>query len=320
MRPFQAKAGGRTGAVYNGRYGLTGIRKMVWGIMKMEDFVVEKGSCTGQVFYLEDQSAGSVPLLKFHLLDQAGIVEHGFTTRAGGVSKGEFASLNLSYTRGDDKAAVDENFRRTAASLHADISDFILTDQTHTTNVRQVTRQDCGKGILHERDYQDVDGLVTDEHGIVLAAFFADCVPLYFVDPVHHAIGLSHSGWRGTVARMGLATIQAMASAYGSKPQDLFCAIGPSICQACYEVSEDVAMQFMDEFPNAGEELCYPSSKGKYQLNLWKANELVLLQAGVRSERLAVTNICTCCNPKLLFSHRASHGKRGNLGAFLKLV
>lgn len=293
----------------------------MWKIMNIEDFAVKNKSRTGQVFYIDDQSAqGGIPLLKFHLLDQAGIVEHGFTTREGGVSKDEFAALNLSYTRGDDKAAVDENFRRTAVSLHADISDFVLTDQTHTTNVRQVTRQDCGKGILRERDYQDVDGLITDEPGVVLAAFFADCVPLYFVDPVRRAIGLSHSGWRGTVARMGLATIQAMKAAYASRPEDLFCAIGPSICQACYEVSEDVAVRFIEEFPDAGKELCYPTSNGKYQLNLWRANELVLIQAGVRPERLVVTDICTCCNSRLLFSHRASHGKRGNLGAFLKLL
>lgn len=290
------------------------------GIMNIEEFIVKNGSSAGKVFYLDESVPGGVPLLKYYLFDQAGIVDHGFTTRIGGVSKGEFSSLNLSYTRGDEKACVDENFRRAAVSLHANVEDFVLTDQTHTTNVRKITRQDRGKGILQERDYKDVDGLITDEPGIVLSAFFADCVPLYFVDPVHRAIGLSHSGWRGTIARMGLATIQAMESAYASRPQDLYCAIGPSICQACYEVSKDVAAQFMDEFPGAGEELCYPTSKGKYQLNLWKANELVLIQAGVSPERLAVTDICTCCNPKLLFSHRASHGRRGNLGAFLKLL
>ena len=110
-----------------------------------------------------------------------------------------------------------------------------------------------------------------------------------------------------------------MQEAFGSRPQDIICAIGPSICQSCYEVSEDVAGQFAEEFPGAGEALCYPSAPGKYQLNLWKANELVLLDAGILKEHLAVTNICTCCNPKLLFSHRASRGQRGNLAAFIRL-
>lgn len=274
-----------------------------------------------KVFYLEDKrEQGGVPLLKFQLLEQTGIIEHGFTTRAGGVSKGIFSSLNLSYTRGDDKSAVDENFHRTAVSLSADISDFVLSDQTHTVNIRKVTSADCGKGILKERDYHDVDGLITNEPGIVLSAFFADCVPLFFVDPLHCAVGISHSGWRGTVARMGRETILAMKDAYGSDPKDIICAIGPSICQSCYEVDKDVAMQFIDEFPGASRELCDPTVSGKYQLNLWKANELVLKEAGIRPQHLAVTNICTCCNPSLLFSHRASHGKRGNLGAFIKLL
>lgn len=288
--------------------------------MKIEDF---KQKNLNPVFFLEDmQAEGGVPLLKFHLFDKTGIVEHGFTTRAGGVSGGIFSSLNLSYTRGDQKAAVDENFRRVAVSLHAQLSDFVLSDQTHTANVRKVTSEDRGKGILRERDYQDVDGLVTNEPDIVLAAFFADCVPLFFLDPVKHAIGLSHSGWRGTILRMGRETVRAMEAEYGSKPEDLLCAVGPSICQPCYEVSEDVALRFLEEFPNIDKDssILYQTVPGKYQLDLWKANERVLKEAGIRHEHLAVTNICTCCNSGLLFSHRASHGKRGNLGAFLKLA
>lgn len=286
-------------------------------MLRLQDF---KTADNAQIYYIEDASAeGGVPLLKFHLFDQLKLVDYGITTRVGGVSKGMFSALNVSYTRGDEKTAVDENYHRTAVSLHADLSDFVLTDQTHTVHVRKVTRDDCGKGILRQRDYQDVDGLITNEPGIVLAAFFADCVPLLFVDPVNGAVGVSHSGWRGTVARMGHMTIQAMQEAYGSRPQDLYCAIGPSICQSCYEVREDVAVRFMEEFKGAGEELCQPKGASGYQLNLWKANELVLLEDGVLKERLAVTNICTCCNPKLLFSHRASHGKRGNFGAFIKL-
>lgn len=273
-----------------------------------------------QVFYIEDSSAdGGIPLLKFHLFDSLQMVDYGITTRSGGVSQGIFSTLNLSYTRGDDKTAVDENYHRTAVSLHADASDFVLTDQTHTVHVRKVTRADRGKGIIRERDYQDVDGLITNEPDLVLAAFFADCVPLLFIDPVHRAVGVSHSGWRGTVARMGRETICAMQNAYGSRPQELYCAIGPSVCQDCYEVSADVAERFLEEFPQAGSSLCRPGALGKFQLDLWKANALVLLEAGVLKEHLAVTNICTCCNPGLLFSHRASRGKRGNFGAFIRL-
>lgn len=262
---------------------------------------------------------GIVPLLKFSNLEETGVVKHGFSTRLGGVSEGIFASMNVSFTRGDDKQAVEENYRRIAKALGVEEKSFVCSDQTHTTNVRLVTGNDCGKGVLREKDYTDVDGLITNEPGVTLATFYADCVPLFFVDPVHCAIGLSHSGWKGTVGRMGKQTILAMQEAFGTKPQDLVCAIGPSICQDCYEISEDVAQEFYREFLEHGDSILEAKENGKYQLDLWKVNAIILEEAGVLPQNIAVTNICTCCNPDLLFSHRASRGKRGNLGAFLCL-
>ena len=260
-----------------------------------------------------------LPILEFPLLAQCACVQHGFTTRAGGVSDGEWSSLNLSFTRGDDEAAVRENFRRVAQAFGVTQEQVVCSMQTHTTNVRRVTASDGGAGVTRPLPWADVDGLITDEPGVLLGTFYADCVPLYFADPVHHAIGLSHSGWRGTVARMGEVTLQAMADAFGSRPQDVLCAIGPSICQNCYEVSSDVAEQFVEVFPEAGEELLYHTSGDKYQLNLWEANRRVLLDAGVLPEHLQITDLCTCCNPHNLFSHRYTGGRRGNLGAFLML-
>ena len=269
------------------------------------------------------EDGGEILLLKYPLLEETGIVKHCFTTRIGGVSEGIFSSMNLSFTRGDDKEAVETNFRRLADAMDVDYEKFVFTDQTHTTNIRKVTAEDAGKGLTRARDYTDVDGLITDVPELVLSTFFADCVPLYFVDPVHPAIGMSHSGWRGTVGRMGAVTIAAMEREYGSKPKDLICAVGPSICQDCYEVSWDVAEAFRREFGACAEEFlrlgrCVEGEQ-KYQLDLWKANERILLEAGVKKEHLAVTDICTCCNPQILFSHRASHGKRGNLGGLVCL-
>ena len=258
-------------------------------------------------------------LLKYPLLEQTGIVGHCFSTRYGGVSEGFLGSMNLSFSRGDKKENVEENFRRITSVLGKSTKDLVFTDQTHTTNVRKVTAADAGCGIVKDRGYTDIDGLITDEPGLVLATFYADCVPLYFVDPVHRAIGLSHSGWRGTAGRMGAVTLAAMERAYGTKPQEVICAIGPSICQECYEVSEDVAEVFQREFRGREEEILDSKGNGKYQLDLWHANEIVLQEAGVVKEHLAVTNLCTCCNSDVLFSHRASAGKRGNLGAFLFL-
>lgn len=283
--------------------------------MKIEDF---KRKDDAEVLFLDDKKG--LPVLKYRLLEEIPWISHCFTTREGGVSSGIFSSLNLSFIRGDREEDVRENFERVAASLGAATQNFVFTDQTHTTNVRRVTGEDAGAGIRKERGYADVDGLITDEPGLVLSTFYADCVPLYFVDRGHHAIGLSHSGWRGTVGRMGERTIRAMQEAYGTNPSDIICAIGPSICQDCYEVSRDVAEEFIEQFPGHQQEILRDKGDGKYLLDLWRANEIVLTEAGVLENQIATTNLCTCCNHRLLFSHRASHGRRGNLGAFLMIT
>ena len=272
--------------------------------------------------YLQKDTQGNeyvLPLLKYPLLEQTGIVEHCFTTRLGGVSEDIFSTLNFSFSRGDQPEAVMENYRRVAETFGKQVEDFICTDQTHTTTVLQVGKEESGYGVTKERPYTDVDGLITNEPGVILSTFYADCVPLYFVDPVNKAIGLSHSGWRGTVGRMGQKTLEAMTAAFGTKPEDVYAAVGPSICQECYEISEDVAEHFYQEFEGHGEEILINKGYGKYQLDLWKTNKIVLLEAGIKPEHLAVTNVCTCCNSEVLFSHRASQGKRGNLAAFLML-
>lgn len=263
--------------------------------------------------------------LTFPLLEESGTALHMISTRKGGVSKGIFASMNYSYTRGDDPAAVDENYRRTAELFSQKPDAFVCPDQTHTANVRVVTEADRGKGVTRPKDYRDVDGLVTDVPGLILSTFYADCVPLLFLDPKKRVIGCSHSGWRGTAAEMGRATVETMTRVYGCRPADILAAVGPSICRDCYEVSEDVAAEFQKLFTRESyafvkeADILTEKGSGKYQLDLWKANEAVLLAAGILPEHLSVTDICTCCNPELLFSHRASHGKRGNFAAFIML-
>lgn len=260
---------------------------------------------------------GALPVLTFPILRGISGIRHCFTTREGGVSSGPLASLNLKNGLGDREENVAENFRRVAGGLGIAPADFVLTDQTHTANVRIVTEADRGKGVTRQRDYRDVDGLVTNVPGIVLGVFSADCVPLFFVDPVRRAVGLAHSGWRGTIQRIGAETIRLMSRQYGSDPADLICAIGPSICRDCYEVSEDVAGKFRAAFPGHETEILEDGRAGHFQLDLWAANRIVLEESGVRPENIGVTDICTCCNPDLLFSHRASRGKRGVMGSFL---
>ncbi len=266
------------------------------------------------------QERAGVPFLQFPMLEETGMVIHGFSTRLGGVSKGEWSSMNLSFTRGDREADVRENYRRIGEAIGFSCGALVCSDQTHTTNIRVVTEADRGKGFTRARDYTDMDGLITNVPGLVLATFYADCVPLYFADPKKKVIGLSHSGWRGTVGKIGKKTVERMQEEYGCKPADIRAVIGPSICQSCYEVSLDVIEEFQRAFSEETWPLLYKKNENeKYQLDLWKANEIILKEAGIAAEHLAVTDRCTCCNPSLLFSHRASRGKRGNLGAFLML-
>jgi len=268
-----------------------------------------------------DKERNGIRYLQFPALLKPEVCRHLFSTRIGGVSEGDLGSMNLSYTRGDKPQNVDENFRRIAEILDCTPDDFVLSHQTHTTNVRVVTAEDKGKGITKERDYEDVDGLITNVPGIVLSTFYADCVPLYFLDPVKKAIGLSHSGWRGTVNKMGKVTVQKMTEEYGCNPKDMIAVIGPSICADCYEVSMDVAQVFMTAFKNADNKnkIVIPKNEEKAMLDLWQANLAVLTEADIPKENISLPDICTACNKEILFSHRASNGKRGNLGAFLVL-
>ena len=270
--------------------------------------------------HIFDEVEKKTPYLEYPLFQETGIVTSAFSTRLGGVSEGYYSSLNLSFDRGDDPARVLENFKRIGASMGVAVEDMVLSKQTHTTNVRVVTEEDKGKGVMRERNYTDVDGMITNVPGICLVTSYADCVPLYFVDPVKKAIGLSHSGWRGTVGKIGKNTVQLMQENFGSKPEDLLAAVGPSVCMDCYEVSEDVIEQFKEAFEKKyWEDLFDKKENGKYQLNLWKANELIFLESGILPEHMAITNVCTHCNSKILYSHRTMVNNRGNLCAFLAL-
>lgn len=262
----------------------------------------------------DEKEVDNVPFLSYPVLEKTGIVNHGFSTRLGGVSKGHCATMNISTTRGDDPDAIEENKRRIAKAIGVSPESMTFTHQTHTTNVAVVKEEDKGKRFM------ETDGMITNIPGICLVSFYADCVPLYLVDPVHKAIGMSHSGWRGTVGKIGKITVEKMTNEYGTNPADIIAAIGPSICQDCYEVSEDVIEEFKKSFNETlWDTIFYQKENGKYQLNLWKANEAVFQEAGIKKENIAVTNVCTHCNPDVLFSHRTSGFDRGNLSAFLAL-
>lgn len=276
-----------------------------------------KASVTG----MDYKTVEKVPYLSFPILERTGLVKQGFSTKLGGVSQGKFATMNFTFTRGDNRSHVLENYHRMGKALGVEVERMVLSYQTHTTNVRLVTEEDAGKGIVKERDYEDVDGLITNIPGITLVTFYADCVPLYFLDPIHQAIGLSHSGWRGTVKRMGEVTVKKMEEAFGTKAEDVIACIGPSICKECYEVGIEVAQEFMKGFDKKHwGDILSEKTDGKYLLDLWRANEIVLLESGIKQENIQVTDICTHCNSDLLFSHRTTGNERGNLAAFLGIA
>ena len=270
--------------------------------------------------HMQVREKNGVTFLAYPAFENLPEIIHCFSTRLGGVSEGIFSSMNLSFTRGDNENAVRENYRRLGAAVGFAPEDVVSSDQTHTTNVRLVGAEDRGNGITRPRTFHDTDGMITNVPGVVLATYYADCVPLYFVDPVHHAIGLSHSGWRGTVHRMGKATLEAMNREYGTDPVDVVACIGPSICQDCFEVGPEVAEEFAGNFAKKYHaELFYRKENGKYQVDLWRANQIILNEAGIPKDQIHTTDICTRCNPEHLFSHRIMGTERGNLAAFLVL-
>ena len=264
----------------------------------------------------------NIPRISYLSLEQYPWLINAFSTREGGVSTGMYSSMNLAFTRGDDPDKVSENYRLFGESIGVSREQMVFSDQQHTTNVMEVNSSHGGMGIIRERNFADIDGIMTNEPGVCLVTSYADCVPLYFVDPVNRAIALSHSGWRGTIGNICQKTVDEMKRLYGSKPEDIITAIGPSICADCYEVGSDVADVFIESYGKDADTVVLPHNgnvPGKYQLDLTRANVINMEKAGILPEHISVPDLCTCCNGDVLHSHRASHGQRGGLCAFLMI-
>ncbi|MBQ8683053.1 MAG: peptidoglycan editing factor PgeF [Clostridia bacterium] len=262
---------------------------------------------------------GELLYYTFPAFDRLAGIRHGFSTRLGGVSEGIFQSMNLSFTRGDDPAAVTENFRRFCAAIGVEAEQVVVSAQTHTVNVVNVTAADCGRGVTRERGYTDVDGLITDQPGVVLCTQYADCVPLFFADPVRRVVATSHAGWRGTVAGMAAVTVERMVADYGCHREDILAAIGPSIGRCCFEVDTPVYTEFA-KLPFFDEQYYTPKGGDKVHIDLWAVNRRFMLESGVKAENITVTDLCTRCHPDVFWSHRATGGQRGSLAAFIGLV
>jgi polyphenol oxidase len=232
-------------------------------------------------------------------------VEAFVTGRGGGVSVGAYESLNLSFAVGDDPGAVLENRRRVAAAVGANLGEFVFTRQMHGAGVRVVTADDRGSGaFVLDESVPEADALVTADPSVVLAILAADCVPIVLYDPVAHVLGCVHSGWRGTVARVSEAALAAM-SGLGATQENVVAGVGPAISPERYQVGADVADAVERGLGAAAAEVIRPDGTGKWLLDLWAANRIVLREAGLADEHINVAAIPTgAAGNNLFFSDR----------------
>ncbi|WP_080840433.1 peptidoglycan editing factor PgeF [Cohnella massiliensis] len=240
----------------------------------------------------------------------------GFTTRGGGVGKPPWASLNAALHVGDDPADVVRNRELIANALDWDFPAWTCAEQVHGNRVHVVTGADRGKGRLsRETAIPDADALITDEPGVLLTMFFADCVPLYFYDPDAGAVGLAHAGWKGTALHVAEAAVEAMGKAYGTRADRLLAAVGPSIGPCCYEVDEPVLRHML---PLGADESCVrPTANGKAKLDLKQINRHLMIKAGILPSRIEMSSWCTSCRTDLFFSHCAENGSTGRMASWI---
>ncbi|CAG7620976.1 peptidoglycan editing factor PgeF [Paenibacillus allorhizosphaerae] len=280
-------------------------------------------------FAKQSAGNGSVTLTLSSWTERYPQLSAGFTTRLGGVSAEPFGSLNCGLHVGDDREAVVANRRRLAGALHIPFEAATYAEQVHGKEIQVVSRALRGAGNdSREKALQAKDGFVTSEPGVFLFALFADCVPLFFYDPIRRAVGLAHAGWKGTVLQIAKATLETMSAAFGTKPRDVIAAVGPSIGACCYEVDDAVISRvdkLLPELPGSGNgtegssAVYERKTDGKYNLNLQQLNRQIMIKAGILPAHIEITGLCTSCRTDLFFSHRKENGKTGRMAAWIGL-
>lgn len=243
---------------------------------------------------------------------------HGFTTRFGGVSTNEYTSLNLNYNKNDYPNNVRKNFEILGKKLGVGLDKMVLSHQVHDKNILHVNKSHGGMGIIRKRDYSNIDALVTDEANLLLITHYADCVPLYFYDPVKKVIALVHSGWKGTLLNIGVETLKELKGIYGCNMSDVHVAFGPHIQSCCFEVDSDVADMFHKTFSCAKRFTCLKENN-KWHIDLKRIIMYNLLENGILESNVSGCQICTKCYKDVFFSHRGSKGITGTGTAFLMI-
>ena len=267
---------------------------------------------------LADAKSGKCRYVRIPSLDSFPELVQGFTTRYGGVSKGDYSTFNLNFNRPDPKPNVYENYRLLGRELGVPLDRMVLSRQVHDKKVVPVTGEHAGMGLTKERSYQSADGLATSERGLLLITQYADCVPLYFYDPVSKVIALSHSGWKGTLLNIAAETVQVLKNTYGCSPGNIHAAFGPHIRACCFEVGDDVAKPFLETF-SWSKNYSVHRNDGKWLLDLQGIITESLLDCGIIRDHISGCDVCTRCNKDMFFSHRGSHGKTGTGTAFMMI-
>ena len=261
----------------------------------------------------------AVGFLTFKKLEEYKFIRHAFSTRLGGISKNEYKSMNLRINCNDKYENVIENYRLFCDATDIDFHSLTFTSQTHTNNVRIITKKDVGVGIHKPQDMNNIDALATNEKGITLVTFHADCIPIFVVDPINKAIGLAHSGWRGTASKIIENLLKAMQKNYLSLPEKLICCIGPGIEKSCFEVDVLVKEEFEKSNISCWNKYIQKKSNEKYLIDLPGLNKQILLDNGVDKNNIVMSDICTKCYSDLLFSHRHTGNSRGTMAAMIQL-
>lgn len=254
--------------------------------------------------------SGALRYYAFDLLEAAGVKQAVFT-RHGGVSGAEFSSLNVGGLNGDERGNVIENRRRMFAAFGRPVESLFDVWQVHGADA-VCAAQPRPLDAAHQK----ADIILTDRPEITLFMRFGDCVPLLLVDPHRKVICLAHAGWQGTMKKVAQVAVEAMHSAYGTRPEDILAGIGPSVGVHHYQVGENVIQAAKEAFGGDAKNLL-PEYNGHIHFDLWEANRLTLEQAGVR--QVQVAGVCTVCHVSDWFSHRAEHGKTGRFGALMAL-
>lgn len=253
-------------------------------------------------------------LLQFESLNAYDSLLHFSTTIDGGVSTGEYTSFNLGMYAGDDLNDVAENRNRLAAMLNMPSENLIFPYQTHGDSVCVIDKEFIAKNKEQQLHLLNgVDALITNEIGVCIGVGTADCVPILIFDPKNKVLAAIHAGWRGTVAKLSTKVVEIMKSRFNSNPSELIVGIAPSISPDYFEVGDEV----VDEFANAGfliDDIGYYNFEtGKYHIDLWFANELLLSQSGVRFDEIEVAGLCTYYHGDQFFSARRQGIKSGRM-------